>query len=192
VYVPAFNGTIWSYYRIAGQFTVLAIADAARSELSACQRLPTVLTTDPGGHCTDEPTTPIAQFKSVYVPSAAIVIKVRANDIFGVPIQRAGENITLVVSIRSDPMASVSRDVNVMTVFNSTSMQYEAPIPAEVTVEGNYTVTLQTELANAPPQSLNFAVECATGYIANNVTHACESSNRCDRDDQYKAAQTLE
>jgi hypothetical protein len=37
-HVPVNNGTSWGYYSIKAQFEVVAVADAALSMLSACQK----------------------------------------------------------------------------------------------------------------------------------------------------------
>ena len=187
VYVPATkssNGTSWSYYNITGHFTVVAVADAALSELSACQG---------NDRCVNSSSvsmaTPIS-FKSA--PSAAIVINVLPKDINGIAILRAGEDITVLLTRRAVSSAGVSGTVPLATSFNSKAMQYEAVVPAaDMAVEGNYTVTLQTLVPTGSPRSLIFAVECASGYIANDATRVCEPSNRCAGNDQYMDAKTL-
>jgi hypothetical protein len=187
VYVPAknsSNGTSWSYFDITGHFTVVAVADSALSELSACQG---------NDRCVNSSAvsmaTPIS-FKSA--PSAAVVISILPKDINGIAILRAGEDITVLLTKRAVSSAGVSRTVPLATSFNSKSMQYEAVVPAaDMAVEGNYTVTLQTLVTTNSPRSLVFAVECASGYIANDRTRECEPSNRCTGDDQYVDAKTL-
>ena len=134
--------------------------------------------------------TPVA-FKSA--PSAAIVINVLAKDINGIAILRAGEDITAVLTRHTDSSRSVSLTTRgVPSIFNSTSMQYEAVVSAaDMAVEGNYTVTLQTAVTTGSRQSVNFSVECADGYVANNRTRECEASSRCAGEDQYVEANTL-
>ncbi len=170
VYVPASNssnGTSWSYYNITGHFTVVAVADATLSELSACQWNDRCVNSSSASMAT------LISFKSA--PSAAIVINVLPRDINGIAILRAGENITVLLTRRATSSPGMPPTVRLAASFNSKSMQYEAVVPAaDMTVTGNYTVTLQTSVTTGSPQSLVFVVECSSGYVAKNITNECE------------------
>jgi hypothetical protein len=187
LYVPAknsSNSTSWSYYNISGHFTVVAVADAALAELSACQG---------NDHCVNSSSVVMARpvaFKSA--PSAAIVIHVLAKDISGFAILRAGEDLSVLLTRHANSSPNASSPVPLAPSFNSTSKRYEAAIPAAaVTVEGDYMITLQTSVTTSSPQSLFLVVECASGYVANDRTRVCEPSNRCAGDDQYMDVKTL-
>jgi hypothetical protein len=188
VYLPAknsSNGSSWSHYGVSGHFTVVAVADAALSELSACQG---------GDHCMNSSVVQIASpitFKSA--PSTAIVINVVPKDTSGISILRAGEDIAVLLTRHADSSPSVAHKVSLVPSFSPKSMRYEAAIPAaEMTIEGNYSLLLQTAVSTGSPQSLSFVVECASGYVANDRTRNCEASTRCTGDDQYIDARTRE
>jgi hypothetical protein len=182
-FVPARNRKTWSYFTLAAEFEVVAVADPSLSVLSACQKS----RTDQRDHCTSV-STERAVFKSVHVQSTAILVKVLAKDINALPISRTGETISLEVA-QSTPAGTWMSHLTLS--FNSISRLYEVAIP-EVTVECNYTIVLRTLLQTSNPQSLRIAIECDNGYVAETVTGACKPSNRCDSDDQYMDAETLQ
>jgi hypothetical protein len=184
VFLPARNRTSWSFFPIGGMLTVVAVPDAALSTFTACQRLP-----NSSKQCTASSTAATAEslvFTSVHSTVAAVIISVSAVDISRIPIQEAGETITVRVS-RAGAKAGSTVPAN----FDVALKQYQASIIDYAAFEGDYTVVLETALPTPSPQSLQFKVRCAAGYIANKTTGACEASNRCGDSDQYTEAQTL-
>ena len=160
MHLPVTDTVVWSYQSMDGALVVAAVADAGRSNLTVSQG---------GGR---NASADGARFESTN-GAPPLLVEVAAYDVDGFPLARAGETVTVIVSL--DGQSSTTQQVQ--SVYDEDSQRYRAVISGLVVV-GRWSVELETPIGRAA--KTKFALTCASGYDAASSGECRQQQSACD------------
>jgi hypothetical protein len=162
MFLPVTDNVTWQFLNLSGSLSVKTVADATRSDLASLCQASACL----GG-------TPYhREFLSANGAQAPLLIKVRAADLDGFQITRAGETIAIVLAHLF--VSSMHRTLQ--AVYDDASKLYSAAISG-LTVAGVYLVSVQTRLGTA--SKANFTLVCDVGFQAGENGECLEQRTPC-------------